>query len=224
MIEHIAREAGKDQSELMNATSAFWYFSYRDASQSVESVLGSILKQLTKTSSRVSPALAEAYSISKDKDTAPTLEILLEALSDICEETKDVLVVIDALDECAEELRWPLIDALRDCPSNLRLMITSRYLDNIEDELEDFAKIEIKAHKDDLELFVDRHIARSRNLKRIVEKSTAMRGDIKTAVIRTSEDMYGINKRFLAGRTDTSQVSASAPPCRVSRQLSRSIY
>lgn len=173
-------------------------------------MLGSIVKQLTKTRGKVSSALVEGYATSKDKDTAPSLEVLLEALSDICDEEKEVLVVIDALDECAEELRWPLIDALRDCSSNLWLMITSRYLDNNEDQLEKFAKIEIRAHKDDLELFVDRQIARNRNLKIIVEKDTAMRVDIKTAVIRTSEDMYEtaadvmlsilINPRFLLAR------------------------
>lgn len=101
----------------------------------------------------------------------------------------EVFLVIDALDECSDELRWGLMEKLRECQPQVRLMITSRFLESIDEELEDFERLEIKANKADLELFIDHHIQKNKNLGRVVEKSPGMRVDIKEAVVKTAEDM-----------------------------------
>lgn len=69
-------------------------------------------------------------------------------------------------------------------------MVTSRLLESIQEELEDFEQLEIKAHKSDIELFVDRQIRKNKNLRRIVQKKPTLREDIKEEVVKTAENVY----------------------------------
>ena len=114
---------------------------------------------------------------------------LVSAITERCQYYRKTYIIIDALDECQEDLRWELIDVLRAIESNLRIMVTSRFLDSIAEELGDAERLEIKANKADLELYIDRHILKNRNLRKVVEKSPSMRQDVKSAVIATVEDM-----------------------------------
>ena len=68
-------------------------------------------------------------------------------------------------------------------------MITSRFLDSIKEELEDFAQLTIKAHRSDIELFIDHQIQKNENLRKVVQRSSTMRADIKQRVIETAEHM-----------------------------------
>ena len=52
------------------------------------------------------------------------------------ESYKEVFCIIDALDECNEELRWELVEKLENLGPKLRVLITSRYLDSIAEVLE----------------------------------------------------------------------------------------
>jgi hypothetical protein len=114
---------------------------------------------------------------------------MLDTLSSIFENYTKVYCVIDALDECSEELRWDLLEKLDHFQPKLHLLITSRFLDSIAEELSSFERFEIKANKADIELFIDNQIRKNRNLRKHVEKSSTLRDDIKTSVVRTAEDM-----------------------------------
>jgi predicted RNA-binding protein YlqC (UPF0109 family) len=74
--------------------------------------------------------------------------------------------------------------------TNKLRLVTSRLLESIQEELEDFEQLEIKAHKSDIELFVDRQIRKNKNLRQIVQKITTLREDIKEGVAKTAENMY----------------------------------
>jgi len=65
----------------------------------------------------------------------------------------------------------------------------SRFLGDISEELKDFKRLEIKAQKEDIELFIDGQIQKNQTLRRVMEKSPSIRGDVKEAVLRTSKDM-----------------------------------
>ena len=56
--------------------------------------------------------------------------------------------------------------------------------------MEQYDRFEIKANKGDIELFIDRHIKKNRNLRKLVDKSSSLRDDIKISVVRTAEDMW----------------------------------
>lgn len=109
---------------------------------------------------------------------------------------KEVFCIIDALDECNDDLRWALIEKLETLGPKLRVLITSRYLDSIAEELEGYQRFEIRANKADIELFIDYQVRRNRNLRKIVEKSPSLRDDIKQGVFKTAEKMQAATNPY----------------------------
>lgn len=135
------------------------------------------------------PALLGLYEHHRDRNTSPTIDSIFEALYATIETYDEVFCVVDALDECSEDFRWKLIERLERQGPKLRVLITSRYLDSIAEELESYERCEIKANKKDIELFVEQQIRRNRNLRKTVERSPSLRKDIKHGVVKTAEDM-----------------------------------
>ena len=165
------------------------YLKYNDPQQTLESILGSFVAQLVQDFDILPAFVQDMYERHKAQNTAPSTGHLLKATQTAVGLYKRVYVVLDALDECSDEIRWQLMESLRELEPQIHLLVTSRFLDSIEKELQDFQRFEIKANKADLELFIDHHIRKNRNLQRIVHKSPAMSEDIKIAVVKTAEDM-----------------------------------
>lgn len=169
---------------------AMMYLNYTDHQQTLENILGSFLAQLAEDHEPLLPFLRDLYERHRAYRTSPTLSDLSKALSDISNLYKRIYVVLDALDECTDDVRWELIEILREIEPRVHLLVTSRDLNSIEEELQDFERQEIKANKADLELFIDHHIQKNKNLRKIVQKSPTISEDIKVAVVTTAEDMY----------------------------------
>ncbi|KAL8991865.1 MAG: hypothetical protein Q9169_007581 [Polycauliona sp. 2 TL-2023] len=169
---------------------AFIYFKYNESDQTFDNVLSSLLQQLLQDSGDIAPDLLSLYERHRDRNTSPTTDELSHALSTMVESHNQVFCVIDALDECSENLRWELIEQLEALGPKLRVLITSRYLDGIAEELESYQRFEIRANKADIELFIEHQIRRNRNLRKIVHRSPSLREDIKEGVFNTAENMF----------------------------------
>lgn len=148
-----------------------------------------MLKQLLQDSEDIPPDLLSFYERHRDRNTSPKIDEISRALSTMIKSHEEVFCIIDALDECNEDLRWELVDKLETLGPKLRVLITSRYLDSIAEELEVYQRFEVRANKADIELFIDHQIRRNRNLRKIVEKSPSLRDDIKTGVFNTADNM-----------------------------------
>lgn len=168
---------------------AIIYLKYNEPEQTLGNLLGSLLKQLVQEQKSVPKLLQELYSRHRDQHTSPLIAEVQEALLSLIETYGKVFFVVDALDECSEEIRWGLVEKLRELPNKVQIMITSRVLDNIEEELEDFERLDIKANRADIDLFIDNQISKNVHLRRVVGKSPALRDDIKQAVGKIAEDM-----------------------------------
>jgi hypothetical protein len=168
---------------------AIAYLKYNDPAQTLENVLGSLLRQLQIGLPQVDPCLLDLHAKRPSLKTTPSTEELASAFSRLSSGFEDVFVIIDALDECSEEVRWGIEDVFVDDASPVHLLLTSRPLDSIDEELEGYAHLPIKANRADLELFVDEQIERNRHLKRICARTPLLRVDIQNSVIRTAKDM-----------------------------------
>ena len=113
------------------------------------------------------------------RNTSPSVDDLCGSLSLVIDSFAEVFLIIDALDECSEELRWELLEGLETMEPHVHLLIAARYLDSIDEELKLFSRIEIKAHRADVALFIDHQIKKNRNQCKIVERSHALRYEIK---------------------------------------------
>ena len=168
----------------------FMYIKYNEPDQRIDNIFASFLKQLAQECDYIPASLVKLYDHHQDRNTSPTLNEVVETLASTLDGYTKVYCVIDALDECNEELRWDLIEKLDQYLPKLRILITSRFLDSIADELSTYERFEVKANKADIELFIDHQIKRNRNLRKLVGKSPTLRDDIKRGVIKTAEDMY----------------------------------
>ncbi|KAH0564805.1 hypothetical protein GP486_001807 [Trichoglossum hirsutum] len=190
-MNHLHRQRAEDKAE-NSVGIAVIYLKYNDPDQTLGNLLGSLARQLVEDQLVTPKPLQELYERHHARGTPPSQDDISGMLLSLMEMYTDVFFIIDALDECSEEIRWGLVEKLRGFQPKVRLMITSRFLDSIEEELEGFERLEIKANKADIELFIDQQILKNKNLRRITEKSPAMRDDIKEGVVRTAEDMCEI--------------------------------
>lgn len=172
-MEYLRRQREANHINI-NAGISIVYLRYNDTDQTLENVLASIVKQLAAERDSNLKLLEELYEHHIYRNTTLSLDEISRALSSLVNEYPEFFLVIDALDECSEDLRWGLMDCLRELLPKISLMITSRYLDSIDEELNDFERLEIKANKADLELFIDHNIEKNKNLRRIVEKSLVL--------------------------------------------------
>nr|POE71802.1 isoform 2 of ankyrin-3 [Quercus suber] len=141
------------------------YLKYNDSTQTLEHILGVILRQLQEELKPVSQCLLDLYKAHATLKTSPSSGELSSVLSTIVQTFQNVYILVDALDECNEELRWGILDSLHSVAPQMHLLLTSRPLDSINEELKGFVQLPIKANRADLDLFIDQHIEKNRHLK-----------------------------------------------------------
>ena len=167
----------------------FIYLKYNEPEQTSDNILSSLLRQLVQELDEVPPAILSLYEHHRDRNTSPTSDEISQALATLIDDHEEVFCIIDALDECKEQLRWDLIEKLDNFGPKLRVLITSRYLESIAEELKTYERYELKANKADIELFIEHQIRKNRSLRKSVERSPSLRNDIKQGVVKTAENM-----------------------------------
>ena len=165
------------------------YLKYNDPEQTLTNILASLLKQLIQEQSTLPSVVRKLYEDYGDTGMPPTMNDVSAALLSLLDLYSETFFVIDALDECSDETRWGLIEKLREFEPHVCLMVLSRFRGDISEELKDFQRLEVKADKADIELFIDTQIQQNANLRRIIAKSPSLRGSIKEGVVRTAKGM-----------------------------------
>lgn len=168
---------------------AILYFRHDSLEQSVEAVMGSLLKQLIICTGKMPESVSR---FQPDWDAAlvpPPREFLQNEVCAIAASFRHVYIIVDALDECADQTRWDILEHLRGLGPQVHLLITSRNYDTIKEELVDFANIEVAAQKDDIDLFIEHQVGKNKKLERLVAKKPAILDEIKTQVADTAQGM-----------------------------------
>lgn len=168
---------------------ALVYLKYNDPEQSLNNILGSLLKQLVQDQVFLCTAMSKLYESYGDLGISPSSKDISEALLHSLSLYFEVFLIVDALDECSNDTRWGMIEALQSLTPNVCILILSRPRGDIGEDLKDFKRLEAKANKADIELFIDAQIQKYSNLRRIVERSPSLRGDIEEGVVRTAREM-----------------------------------
>ena len=166
------------------------YLRYNDLKQTFYNLLASCAQQLIQEQATVPLVVHEMYRRHYRHDTVPCLEEITAALTELLTARARSLIFVDGLDECSEDIRWALIETLKGIGPNVSLFFTSRLLEAIGEELEDFQHAEISAHQEDIELYVERQIRENRHLRKMAQRSPGIVGEIKAAVGRTADKMY----------------------------------
>lgn len=163
------------------------YLRYNDLKQTLDNLLGSLIKQLIQELDLLPQGVQDLFQRHFDHDTTPAFDEIVVALVAALQKFDRAYLIVDGLDECSEEVRWALEEHLQGLDAHI--LITSRNIDAIGDELSAFERIEIRAHEEDLELFIDQQIRKNRNLRKMIQKSPHVRRDIKDTVVKIADGM-----------------------------------
>ncbi|KAI0169077.1 hypothetical protein GGR52DRAFT_592840 [Hypoxylon sp. FL1284] len=202
IIDHLMSRA-QDRSSKGNETMvAYLYLSYR-LQPDMAALLGSILRQFQTgcdLHQRVKDKFRESHRGGRydGQVPRPSLEDIKSLLS-LVSESKTVFVVVDALDEFDLQSRGPLLEHIKDIKSDVKILVTSRYLEYLDKLRKDFLTGTIEAHDDDMDEYIERQIRGSPNLSYFPPR---LHEEIKTQVKRRSGRMFIIVKLHMGALTE----------------------
>lgn len=156
---------------------AYIYFSYKDAKkQTMPNLLMSLVGQLSSSGSVLPKELIACYEAHHSGTTRPSHAESTELLRSVVNRCARVFIVIDALDECSEECRSLLLTELQHLQSRMRMsiLITSRAMPNVECQLTNATRLEIKARSDDILHYSEERITHSERIQSHVRKDSSL--------------------------------------------------
>lgn len=152
---------------------AYVFCNYKaQADQSALNLLSDILKQLAGGNADISSQIANMCELHTERNTRPRLEDITRALNTAVASYQSTYIVVDALDECTDDLanennvRQCFIGELRALQTNhdLRLLCTSRSIPDIVQSFASDPVLEIRASREDVEQFVAAHVSSRYNV------------------------------------------------------------
>ena len=101
-------------------------------------------------------------------------------------------MVIDALDEYTEEdgFRDKFLMGIRKLQPNIRLLVTSRWLLNIEREFDKPIRLEIRATEEDVTTYLNDRIQERKRLKNHIKEDPSLHNTIVDTIMRNSRGIY----------------------------------
>ncbi|KAJ7581603.1 hypothetical protein C8J56DRAFT_759141, partial [Mycena floridula] len=191
IVEHLlSSTAGSDIAV------AYIYCDYtQQKDQTSIQLLGSILKQLVQRHRSLSDPLMTLYEQCSSRHAIPTVAELIAAIAIVITTYSRVYLVVDALDECSERGQRIFSSTdpncgLRSLLGKLHLLITSRDIPCISDELIGQPSLEIEAHTEDLAAYIKDRIAHSDKLLNLVRSDPPLELEIIIQVISRAAGMF----------------------------------
>jgi Cdc6-like AAA superfamily ATPase len=131
-----------------------------------ETLLGSLLEQLTRLLPTLPPELSTLYKKHEKSRTQPSVKELRTVLHEIVTSSKMCFIVVDGLDECTDDegMRTFLLETLTALRKSLRasIMTMSRDIQHIRDHFsaQDYLEIKVRATDHDVGVYLDHRIPR----------------------------------------------------------------
>lgn len=189
VIDNLTTRFGNDE----NICVAYLYCNFRRKDdQKAQDLLASLLKQLVQSRPSLPETVKSLHGWHKDKRTQPSFNEILTTLQSVAALYSRVFIIVDALDECqvsdgCRESFLRELFKLRDkCRANL--FATSRFIPEITDRFERSTSLKIQASSEDVQRYLDGHMFR---LPGFVRRSPELQEEIKTAIIKAVDGMYG---------------------------------
>ncbi|KAJ7593584.1 hypothetical protein C8J56DRAFT_1160444 [Mycena floridula] len=164
----------------------------RQEEQTPTQLLGIILKQLVQQHSSISDHLVMLHKMG----VCPSIAELFAALQTEVLLYSQVYIVVDALDECSESNQARELffsshsQGLWSLPDHVHLLITSRDIPSISQELGSTPRIPIEAHNEDLETYIRGRIITNNKLKRLVKEDMKLAAEIVDQIILKAAGMF----------------------------------
>lgn len=162
----------------------------RQREQQADSLLASLLKQLTRGRSSMPDCVRALHGQHINTRTRPSLEGMSTTLQAVAAMYSRTFIVVDALDECQSSEGYPRrliteILNLRD-KSGANIFVTSRAIPGITKWFEGSIQLEICATREDVQTFLDSHLDQ---LPHFVHDNPELQDEIKTRIAQSVQGM-----------------------------------
>jgi len=172
---------------------AYYYFDFGDADKrTLDSFVRSLIIQLTINLPKIPQDLLNLHRDSQDNKQEPSIESLKGALHALLMNSAELIVVVDALEECSNPVELvQFIGEMRSWKTvDLRILVMSRKHFDGADELEELRPIQVSIQDElannDILIFVDDVL--NKDLK-IRHWPTKVKDDIKSALVSKAGGM-----------------------------------
>lgn len=188
VVDSLIAEASK------SALAYFYCERSEDTRRRCSEILKSFVKQLAFPDRRVLPALRRLYEEKRDNGFASAQLSIQECnliLRELIMSSKEIIFVLDALDECPEEEREQVIEifnGLVALSGQLKILVSSRRNKDIREQLEMSANIGVEAtdNATDIALYIDNQMKRYP----IKGFSDDLKGKIRETLLVNTQGMY----------------------------------
>ncbi|TFK22617.1 ankyrin [Coprinopsis marcescibilis] len=172
-------------------------------------ILMAILRQLLERHPQVLPFVKALYERHTREKTRPSEAEVVDLLKQIASSGffKQILCVLDGLDEAGSDIQVDLLDVLTSLPINF--FITSRPLDSLKDIVPTAQFMTIIASDSDIALLIDHKIRRITALRRLLANNAVLKAEIVSTVGSKSSGMFllaSLQLDTLKGCTSESEV------------------
>jgi Cdc6-like AAA superfamily ATPase len=191
----VVKDLKAQYREVPSARVAFLYCGFNHRStQTPETLLSSLLKQLVEAQFASSKSVVEFYDRHTKAASSPTLKNIMDAIGQEIQTASKVFIVIDALDECRTDngCRMKLLSELfklqKEC--NICLLATSRALPDIIRRFERSKSLEIRASPRDIQAYLDENMYR---LPSFVGRNEVLKDEIRSNITTAVDGMYAVS-------------------------------
>lgn len=183
MLAAVAIDQLLDFAQIGTFGVAYVYCNYKSQSdQDIISILAAILKQLVQNRPSTLGPVETLYQKHAGRGTRPSKDEVYNALRKVLALYPYVHIVAEALDECQTETRRQLCHDLLDLQkgADVRLMVTSRFVPDVEDVFRLASRLEVKASDEDVKQFV---IGQMHRLPKFVQRDSALQDLVQEKVV-----------------------------------------
>lgn len=174
------------KQESVGVAAIYCNFKERD-SQTLENLLAGWCEQLVRQT--LPKLLVDIYGIHKDENTRATWTEISQIFEDIVTRLDIAYLVVDALDECSEDVRDGLLTFFKTLRSDTRLLVTTRHIDEITGGFRSSPTVEIRASLGDLEKYVASRVGSNRRLSGYARSNILLKQEICDRVASKAEGM-----------------------------------
>lgn len=170
---------------------AYIYCNYKsNADVDASGLLAALLKQIAQSQSTTDGSISDLYEQHTKHKTRPSFQEISTALQSLFKKFSAVYIIIDALDECSNRdgTSKELLGKLRDIQqeADVRLMVTSRFIPDIEADFVSTPTIKIRASSADVKQFVKGQIHR---LPNCIRRDSELQAIVENGIVEAVDGM-----------------------------------
>lgn len=159
--------------------------------QTLENLVASLLHQLVLHRPLFLDRLVSLYKSHYFSQKRPSINDYAQLLQSSVQSYSRVYFIIDALDECSEAngTRKALLAELQKLQPAVNILLTSRHIPSIERLLQDAARIEIQASREDIKNYVEERISNCERIAKYVKNNPDLQNKILQNVSEKAKGM-----------------------------------